>query len=94
MMTIDFRTFGAQQVEVKRNYYSYHFSNGMDYTSFSDNDCFVVYEVAKLLAKQDPDLQFFVGLGGNPERWIINGEDRNSNKRVKISLEKKSEIPY
>lgn len=93
MMTVEFKSFGAP-VEVKRSYYSYHFSNGVEYTSFSDNDCFVVYEFADFLAKQNPDLQFFVGPGDNPDRWIINGEDKHSNKLVRISLEKISEIPY
>ena len=91
-MVVDFKVFDAP-VEVKKNYYVYHFSNGMEYTSFSSNDCFVVYEYAKLLAKQNPGLQFFVGLGKS-DRWVINGEDVHSNKRVKISLEKISEIPY
>lgn len=92
MMTVDFKCFNAP-VAVKRSYYSYHFSNGVEYTSFSDNDCFVVYEVAKLLAKQNPGLQFFVGLGES-DRWVINGEDDHCNKLVKISLEKISEILY
>lgn len=92
MMTIDFKAFDAP-VAVKRSYYSYHFSNGVEYTSFSSNDCFVVYEYAKLLAKQNPDLQFFVGLGES-DKWVINGEDKFSNRLVKISLEKISEIPY
>ena len=92
MMTVDFKVFGAP-VEVKRTYYAYHFSNGMVFTSFSDNDCFVVYEYAKLLAKQNPGLQFFVGLGES-DKWVINGEDDCCNKLVKISLEKISEIPY
>lgn len=92
MMTVDFKFFGAP-VAVKRSYYSYHFSNGMDYVAFTSNDCFVVYEYAKLLAKQNPGLQFFVGLGES-DKWVINGEDDRCNKLVKISLEKISEIPY
>lgn len=91
MGTVDFKYFG--QVEAKRSYFSYHFSNGMDFTSFSDNDCVAVYDYAKLLAKQLPDLQFFVGLGKS-DRWVINGSDDRSNVLVRIALESVSAIPY